>query len=362
MGDQDNSSDTSSRLPSNAPSSIPLVDGDERVNRLALARPSLALELQQSVLDVRRQCQELSYKDVKSLSLGLTLSDPQNSLVRRLGPRGTAYKNLFGVSLSFMACFSAFLGLQNLQASFNGEVGLYTLVILNVMWVMAAFVTPTIIRLIGTKYALVFGYIVFLLYTVTNFHPDWATLVPSSVLLGFSFGPIWASMFTHITTVAIKYAPDLKEKIQHLVPLFSGILSFHIQFSQILGNLVSSIILTGGASTLESSNVTDFEPPPANICNNTINIQLPIIYRHILTSVYVVFDIAGITIACLMIDSVHTGSRFMSVPQMFREYFRKPVVSMVKTLFHWKSILMLPMSVLNGMILSYLSGRFAKVR
>ena len=340
----------------------PLVDGDPRVNRLALARPSLVLELAGSALDVRRQSQVLSYKDPRRPSLGLTLSNPEDSRVCRFGPRGTAYKNLLGVSWSFMACFSAFLGLLNLQATFNGEVGLYSLVILNVVWMMAAFITPTIIRLIGTKYALVLGYVIFLVYTVTNYHPDWATLVPSSVLLGIGFGPIWASMFTHITTVAIKYAPALKEKVEHLVLVFSGILSFHIQSSQILGNLVSSIILTGGASTIDDANVTDFEPSPANICNNTVSIQLPVVYRHILTSVYVLFDIAGITIACLMIDSVHTGTKFLSASHIFREYFRGPVVSMVKTLFHWKSLLMLPMSVLNGMVLSYMAGRFAKVR
>lgn len=350
-------------LPS-ASTKDPSADGDWRINKVALARPSLAMELADSVLDVRRQSETLSYGDLKRLTLGLTLTDPEDSHICRLGPRGTAYKNLFGVSLSFMACFSAFQGLLNLQATFNGVVGLYSLIILFSVWVMAAFATPTIIRLIGTKYALVCGYVMFLIYTATNFYPDWVTLVPSSVLLGFGFGPIWASMFTHITTVAIKYAPALKEKPQHLVPVFAGVHSFHVQCAQILGNLVSSIILMGGASTVGAgdNNVTDYEAPPANVCNNTIDVQLPVLYRHILTSVYILFDIAGITIACLMIDNVRMETRFLSCAQVFREYFRSPVVEMVKTLFHWKSLLLMPMSVLNGMILSYLSGRFASVR
>ena len=285
------------------------------------------------------------------------LSDSTNSRLCQLGPRGIAYKNVFGVSLSFMACFSAWLGSLNLQATFNGEVGLYALVIVNGLWVLASLVSPTVIRLIGTKYSMICGYVGFLIFTVANYYPVWATLVPSAILLGCALGPLYGSMLTHLTTIAITHAPAMKERVDHLVPVFTGIFSFHTQCSQILGNLVSSIVLTSGAAAIEDVPAAT----AANICNNTVDVQLPEYYRHIITSVYVVFDITGIVIAFLLIDRLPLDHKFMPASKMFREYFRRPVLKTLKTLVNWKSILMLPMTLLNGMILSYLSGTFANV-
>ena len=269
-------------------------------------------------------------------------------------PRGVAYKNVFGVSLSFMACFSAWLGSLNLQATFNGDVGLYALVIVSSVWVLGSLISPTIIRLIGTKYSIICGYVGFLIFTIANYYPVWATLVPSSVLLGLALGPLYGSMLTHVTTIAITHAPAMKEQTDHLVPVFTGIFSFHTQCSQIVGNLVSSIILTSGAATIDDMSA-------ANICNHTVEVQLPEYYRHIITSVYVMFDIAAIIIAFLLIDKLPLDHKFMSAKRMFREYFTQPVILTLKTLVHWKSLLMLPMTLLNGMILSYLSGTFASV-
>ena len=316
---------------------------------------NLAGEIAGNMEDLRRQSVALSQGHTRRLSLGRQLSDSINSRLCQLGPRGVAYKNVFGVSLSFMACFSAWLGSLNLQATFNGEVGLYALVIVNGLWVLASLVSPTVIRLIGTKYSMICGYVGFLIFTVANYYPVWATLVPSAILLGCALGPLFGSMLTHLTTIAITHAPAMKERVDHLVPVFTGIFSFHTQCSQILGNLVSSIILTSGAAAIEDV------PATANICNNTVDVQLPEYYRHIITSVYVVFDITGIVIAFLLIDRLPLDHKFMSASKMFREYFRQPVLKTLKTLVHWKSILMLPMTLLNGMILSYLSGTFANV-
>ena len=210
-------------------------------------------------------------------------------------------------------------------------------------------------RLIGTKYSMICGYVGFLIFTVANYYPVWATLVPSAVLLGLGLGPLYGSMLTHVTTIAITHAPAMKERADHLIPVFTGIFSFHTQCSQIVGNLVSSIILTSGvATTVEDISAT-------NICNYSVEVELPEYYRHIITSVYVVFDITGIIIAFLLIDKLPLDHKFMSTKIMFREYFTQPVLLTLKTLVHWKSLLMLPMTLLNGMLLSYLSGTFASV-
>ena len=50
-----------------------------------------------------------------------------------------------------------------------------------------------------------------LIYTLSNFYPHWYTLIPGSICLGLAFGPLWASLNVHITTVAIRFAPNLNE-------------------------------------------------------------------------------------------------------------------------------------------------------
>ncbi len=69
------------------------------------------------------------------------------------------YRNLVGVGLSFLLVFSAFLGIQNLQSSINaqGGLGLAALSILYLFFTLAGFVTPGIIKLLGTKYSLLGG-------------------------------------------------------------------------------------------------------------------------------------------------------------------------------------------------------------
>ena len=289
----------------------------------------------------------------------------------KLSPRSIAYKNLFGVALSYLSVFGAYLGIQALQSSLNQEanLGLTSLCVLNGCFMLSTLVTPTIIRIAGTKYSLIGGYFVFLLYTLSNAYPSWYTLIPTSFLVGIALGPVSASMNTHVTNVAIKYAHGFNQKTQHLIVNFSGVLSFHIQLAQATGSLLSSVVLiscdTGNNSTMNLPNFTFMNNDSCDsneFCTNTSALTLDRVCLYILLAVYATMDLVGIGIASVMVDSVKTDTQGFTVSRLWRVYIKEPLKEIVHVTISWKMLLLIPPALFNGMELSFVAGRFSQVR
>lgn len=159
------------------------------------------------------------------------------------GPIRWGYKNVYAASISFMLVFSAFVGLQNLQSSLNRLLGTTSLALIYIFFLLVGFVTPGVVRLLGTKNSLLFGYVCHLIYILTNYYPSFFTLVPSSVILGIGSGPLWAGLSTHLASIAVIVAPYIVEDFDALISKFTGLFFFIFQLTQILGNLVSSLVL-----------------------------------------------------------------------------------------------------------------------
>ena len=328
-----------------------------------------------SFSDVRRAAQQLSPAEIKHLSRNVAVSKPSPSprtpvgrqgLWRycEIGDRVIAYKNLIGVSLSFLISYSAYVSEVSLQSSINASegLGLASLVTLYASFMLVAIVTPTTMKVLGTKYSLVIGYLMFLLYTVANYYPHWYTLIPASVLLGIAFGPIWASLNTHITAVAYQFAPSLQEETTYLVTIFNGVHVFFYKLAYVPGNLASSIILFSGreqnGSSLASQSRISIEQ---SVCNNTEAANLDRLYLYILVSVFVVFDIVAILLVLLVIDNLKPERKFVSNSERFKVYVKKPVLTTLKIFFSLTMILQVPMAVLNGLMISLALGPIPKV-
>lgn len=99
-------------------------------------------------------------------------------------------KNMLIVSFGFLLLFTAFQSLQNLQSSLNPDKGLglaslsviYATLILSCM-----FVPPMIIGRLGCKWTLVLSMVGYVLYTASNYHARWWTLIPASIFIGKLF-------------------------------------------------------------------------------------------------------------------------------------------------------------------------------
>ncbi|KAJ8020382.1 Protein unc-93-like A [Holothuria leucospilota] len=172
------------------------------------------------------------------------------------------YKNLFVVSFGFLFVFTAFQALSNLQSSINCDAGLglvslatiYATLILSSM-----FVPSIIIRYVGLKWTLVISMSCYALYTVANYLPSWATLIPASALVGLAAAPLWTAMSTYVTTIGIRHAVINDERKEDTVAKFFGFFLLVFQTSQIIGNLVSSLVLGYEESSyINDTHLNDF--------------------------------------------------------------------------------------------------------
>ena len=322
----------------------------------------MSLSASNSICDVRRQSEVPSPQELKEFIQGgelmpSLLNKQRDSSHHRSWRRG--YKNLFGISVSFMVLYGVFLGVISLQSSLNDAegLGLASLSALYAVYIISGLFSSSITRLCGTKYTLIICYIVMTVYTVSNCYPHWYTLIPGSVLLGIIYAPLWAALYVHVTTIAIQYATAVEEKQSYLVALFTGIFTMFYKIAYIPMNMVSSVILLNG----REGNTSIIDTSLGDICNNTEAANLDQLYIYILLSVYVIFDIVAIVILISFVDNLGTDTKFLSLTRMFKLYVKKPFVATLKMMLNWKLILVIPMIILDGFIASFSLGHLAKV-
>ena len=272
------------------------------------------------------------------------------------------YKNLVGLGMSFLLVFSAFLSLRNLQSSINSEggLGLVTLSILYLFYALAGFVTPGIIRLLGTKYSLLGGFVCHLLYVVANYYPSWYTLIPASVLLGFASAPIWAAENAHLVKIAVVAAPALGLNQEHLISYLVGIFFTFFQGAQVPGNLASSLIFfpwNNDSGSLHDIGVTEQ-------CGGiTQGAGLDRIYLYILSSVYFFFVVFGILFLLVLVDHFPIEREpNKSFLQKLKLYFGDPFVDLVKLMTNYRMVLIAPIAIVNRLVQGFVIGTFTKVR
>ena len=279
------------------------------------------------------------------------------------------YKNVIGVGLSFLLVFSAFQSLQNLQSSINaaGGLGLATLAILYLFFTISGFVTPGILKLLGTKYSLLGGFLCHLVYTGANYYPSWYTLVPASALLGFASGPIWAAGNAHLVKVAVASAPWLQIDQNHLISYIVGIFFGFFQGAQIPGNLASSLIFypySNNETGLDYYNTNNgVGNASTQHCRVNEDQVLDRIFLYILSSVYLVMVTVGILALVVLVDRFPIEKeKNRSVAQTLKMYFGSPFIDLLKIMKNYKMILLVPIATVNGLVQAFIFGTFTQVR
>lgn len=272
------------------------------------------------------------------------------------GPVRWGYRNVYATSISFMLVFSAFVGLQNLQSSLNATLGTTSLALIYGFFLLVGFVTPGVVRVLKTKYSLLFGYLCHLIYILSNFYPRFYTLVPSSILLGIGSGPVWAGLSTHLASVAVLVEPYKTESLDVLISKFTGLFFFIFQLTQILGNLVSSLVLF----PYRTDNTTDLLVT-SDICDNDGDRGISLTQNYTLLSIYVVFDLLGIAVLLFVVDKLPEDMSMGKMQTKVKAYCAEPFVKLLKVLFSRNMLLLGPISLYNGMELSFAYSSFTQV-
>eukprot|EP01102_Stenamoeba_stenopodia_P002527 TRINITY_DN1236_c0_g1_i1.p1 TRINITY_DN1236_c0_g1~~TRINITY_DN1236_c0_g1_i1.p1 ORF type:complete len:472 (+),score=74.47 TRINITY_DN1236_c0_g1_i1:70-1485(+) len=185
-------------------------------------------------------------------------------LYSRFDPDTKQRNHLFDhlhMTFSFFLVYTAFSAIQNLESTINHQEGLgsASLAVLYLVLCAACFLAPLIVSWLGSKYSIVLAFVFQCLFVAANIKPTWYTLIPASALLGFGAAFLWAAEGSYLTWCALSYARMRGETDEKSTQgLFNGIFFGIFQMTQIIGNLLSSLVLGSSVGPSESTQTTLF--------------------------------------------------------------------------------------------------------
>lgn len=135
-----------------------------------------------------------------------------------------------------------------------GNLGYWSIACIYITFTLSSLLlSSAFVIAVTVKWSLFIGGLLYLGFIVANIWPDWVTLVPGALVLGVGASIIWAAQGAYVTNAALAYAHVAGKPPRSSVGLFNGIFFGIFQLSMLIGNLISSLILsTGGSGTASS--------------------------------------------------------------------------------------------------------------
>eukprot|EP00298_Acanthocystis_sp_HF-20_P014995 c20988_g2_i2.p1 GENE.c20988_g2_i2~~c20988_g2_i2.p1 ORF type:complete len:465 (+),score=204.58 c20988_g2_i2:44-1396(+) len=161
---------------------------------------------------------------------------------------------LVNLSLSFLFCFTAFGGVQNLESSLDlGDVsGTTAVAILYICFTVACLLGPAFIQKFGSKTCILAQELLFGVFIASQIHPLVYTCYPAAALVGIGASGMWTGQGEYVSYLAKKYAQNKGIEEQSAQGLFQGIFFCIFQCSQVIGNLISSLVISSGGDSKPS--------------------------------------------------------------------------------------------------------------
>ena len=269
------------------------------------------------------------------------------------------YKNLCSLGAAIHLIFSSFTSIQNLQTSISGRtLGLVSLTVLYLFFVLSTVISSLLVKSIGTKYTFAAACICHSVYVACNFYPSYFTLLPGSVLLGLASGPLWTASTAYIAELASSYAVHRKTSVPNMVSYFNGILYVFFFTSFISGNAISSIVYFA----FETDRDADFNITDECIERDSDSISEAEVEEYVLIGIYQLQDIVGCCIVILLLDR-------LPEPNLLNNICSHKMVILIKTrlkkfascLFSLKSFLPSGIVFSNAAEMAYIFGLFTLV-
>lgn len=181
-------------------------------------------------------------------------------------------KNLIVLCFSYFACFASYMSLRNLQSSLNdaGGLGMIALSCVYASVFLGSIFTTSIIKQLRPKLSIIISFLGLLLYNIANYYPSYATLIPGSIIAGFSLAITWTAQGTYMANNAMSSSQHRGKKFPEVLSLYQGIFFSSFQLAQVVGGLISSFIFSLQTS---HSSMTDLNDTSTHSFNNYSNIQ-----------------------------------------------------------------------------------------
>ncbi|GFS30696.1 protein unc-93 homolog A [Nephila pilipes] len=123
--------------------------------------------------------------------------------------KGRILKNLIVLCAGVLLLFIAYDGLTMLQSTMNREqgVGVISQAVNYLCFCTCAVLFPKyVIKKFGRKVTLVVSMIMYLPYIASNFYPQWNTLIPASICMGFGAALFWGTQAIYLNDLSVMYA------------------------------------------------------------------------------------------------------------------------------------------------------------
>ncbi|KAJ8308981.1 hypothetical protein KUTeg_013855 [Tegillarca granosa] len=217
---------------------------------------------------------------------------------------GKEVRNTAILALSFALAFTAYKSIQMLQSSLNQKEGLgvTSLACVYACVIVSCICAPTVIKLVGGKLTLIIAWIAHSIYISSNFYPIFATLIPSSILLGLATGSLWTSQGLFLSSNGASLAKTKNQDLHAALSKLNGIFFTIHETSQFTGNIISPLVLNKGSYD-EFQNVTKI--CGANSCPLSINatkiVEPGREVLYTLLGIYLVFDLMALFITLIFI-------------------------------------------------------------
>ncbi|CAH1789193.1 unnamed protein product [Owenia fusiformis] len=266
------------------------------------------------------------------------------------------------MSLSFMAEFTAYLSLQNLQSSLNasGGLGTMSLSMLGFGLAIASWFSHIPIRFFGPKLCIIVGWMSMCVFIIANAFPYPYTLIPASVLVGLTMGPTWTAQGMFMTTYSIEYAELVNMEEGDAMGYFSGIFFGIFHTSRIIGDLISSLVLQTPLESLDRNRTLDgitcgSEFCPSDLDRVNASALNPPSSEQIerLVGIYLGFGILGVLIAIFCLADG-------TLKETVKEGVCKNAFSAIAITGNIKFLLILPVLVFVGLKQSLMAGDFTQ--
>lgn len=221
--------------------------------------------------------------------------------------------NFVTICLIWLFIFTAYSGLQNLEAAVNAEIGLYSLAAVTSGGVISCIVAPTVISYIGSKGALIVACICQCIFVAANFYPKPEILITAGAINGLSTGLLWTAQSCYVTMISVEYHKLSGESLDTLLSRFFGIFFMAFQSSQVWGNLISSAVFQSEGASKEMNNNTfcgaSFCPSHQNVQTNSSE---PIVgpdekLERILIWIYLGCTIVGLLLTIFVLKPIKSS-------------------------------------------------------
>lgn len=180
----------------------------------------------------------------------VTRDQPVPSLVRSDSQertnRSPFLRDLHMLSVCFLLVFLAYGATQNLESSLhpNHGLGSISLGVLYLSLTISSLAAPLVVIWLGSKQAIVWGLSGYWAFIAANLYPTWYTMIPASLLLGFTASILWVAEGTYLTCAAKSHAAVCNVSEAAALGSFNGVFWGVYASNQVIGNLLTLVMLS----------------------------------------------------------------------------------------------------------------------